>query len=104
MKPIQHGTNAGYTAHVRRNEAACEPCAEARRVYSRNQKRAKRAGIPPRLPVGCAAVPLAVLGALYTEAAIPGQKAAESALGGAVIDLAVAALDEVEAAYNEELA
>lgn len=29
QKPIQHGTNAGYSAHKRRGEEACDPCKDA---------------------------------------------------------------------------
>lgn len=33
LTPIDHGTQAGYAAHLRRLETACDPCREAHRAY-----------------------------------------------------------------------
>ena len=34
----RHGTRSGYTAHRRRQETPCEPCAEANRRRNREQR------------------------------------------------------------------
>lgn len=40
-KPIRHGTNAGYTAHLRQGEPMCEACREARRSESQGWRDAR---------------------------------------------------------------
>lgn len=35
MKPIEHGTDRGYRAHLRRKERACVECADAHNGYER---------------------------------------------------------------------
>ncbi len=41
LTPIQHGTNAGYDAHVRRKVPPCQPCREAHAVYWSYWKRSQ---------------------------------------------------------------
>ena len=36
QKPINHGTNGGYTVHHARGEQPCEPCREAHNAYGRD--------------------------------------------------------------------
>ena len=51
-RPIAHGTNNGYQAHLRRKEATCEPCAAAHRQYLREawrtRDRAEANALSPR--------------------------------------------------------
>jgi WhiB family redox-sensing transcriptional regulator len=35
VRPISHGTNAGYHAHLRRKETPCQDCVTAHRDYQR---------------------------------------------------------------------
>lgn len=42
VKPISHGTDAGYRAHVRRGEEACPECSAAHAAYQR-ERSARRA-------------------------------------------------------------
>lgn len=37
-RPITHGTSAGYRAHLRRGEAACDPCLVAARAQRAESK------------------------------------------------------------------
>jgi hypothetical protein len=46
MKPIAHGTNRGYRAHLARWEHSCDPCREAHNAYERT--RVRTAPKPPR--------------------------------------------------------
>jgi hypothetical protein len=38
-KPVPHGTNAGYQAHLRNGTPACDPCREAKRISTSYYKR-----------------------------------------------------------------
>lgn len=38
MRPIDHGTQAGYSAHKRRKEPACDPCKTAVRAANRERE------------------------------------------------------------------
>ncbi len=51
MKPIEHGTTAGASAHRRRGIPACEPCLAA----ERRQRRPDAQPAPPPLPHGTTA-------------------------------------------------
>lgn len=41
-KPIQHGTVAGYKAHRRRGEDACDECRRANAAYNLDREAARR--------------------------------------------------------------
>lgn len=49
-KPIAHGTQRGYAAHLRRWDESCEPCREAHNAYERDRRAKPR---PPRQLVPC---------------------------------------------------
>ncbi len=38
LKPIRHGTDAGYQQHWQRDEAACRACLEAKRAADRARR------------------------------------------------------------------
>jgi hypothetical protein len=38
-KPVPHGTNAGYQAHLRNGTPVCDPCREAKRISTSYYKR-----------------------------------------------------------------
>jgi hypothetical protein len=43
LKPIKHGTDAGYNAHRYRGERPCESCREAHAAYRAERKRERAA-------------------------------------------------------------
>lgn len=52
----RHGTNAGYLAHRRNNQTACEPCQAARRRLNKHWNHRRQTGTPAMVPIGTTAL------------------------------------------------
>ncbi|OOL30440.1 hypothetical protein GQ85_19840 [Rhodococcus rhodochrous] len=85
----EHGTAAGARRHHRRREAACKSCADAMAAYLHRYRVAKGLTREVRVPVE-------LLGALYLNAPIGLQAAAEAALGVDLLDVCVTRHDAAD--------
>lgn len=85
----EHGTAAGARRHHRRGEPACPPCAAAMAAYLHRYRVAKGLTREVRVPVE-------LLGALYLNAPIGLQAAAEAALGVDLLDVCVTRHDAAD--------
>lgn len=92
MKPIQHGTTAGFQQHQRRGVPACDECRAARAAYDTRRRRAN--GQPAREAGKYTSIPTTALADLYLNASVEAQQRAEQAIREDVLKLAVDRYDK----------
>lgn len=90
-RPITHGTDSGYAAHIRRNTPPCDDCKAAHTAKQIARRRLTR---PARHAGAYTAIPTRILADLYVNADIAAQERAEAAINADVLTKAVELYDQ----------